>query len=885
MKLNESKKKEIQKWRKHIQECVERNIIDNVPRELVPYLNNPIIKFSPFNTYRQKSSAAYQLYWSVAKNRSGRFFAWSTVENQWVDLGGPVGQNNPTKLIDPSGNVIETFEYTFSPENVFSTKEELLATIPTGSKNDVYLIGAKNRVIDFLRLNLYSQFSVGFNSGPEKYLPGISRIACHDLGFYSFSYSVMRGGDISKLAKYMNILAFDKNIIAPDIEIDEDLNGWNYDELSDYMGRGYERFKKIEDEKLSSYQETQQENHTYTIIPIQDQPAGDAGYHPVGEGLEILRELSNYVDWCICTDFSEFAQYTGNGGKFYVCLRDDYKNVKKPENKNNNELDDYGLSMISVLVGVDGYPDLITTRWNHNYGGENNKDLWAASQLQNITGINYKETFKPRNSEELRRANLSESKTPSAQDQVKNKVNAGVMDGVFSGCMALEEEDVDNSENKKIQELCVDLAKFMYKSGLNIKPYPSVELNWDDQNQIFIKTGYYSPSEKKIVVFCKDRHIKDILRSFAHEMIHHCQNLDGEDLNFSSEDQLETNNELEKIEGDAFLRGNLYFRKWTEEKNRKNGTLNESKRIRRNDEGEVVPDICPDCGSKIETQIKGEPVFVCHKCKKYFGTVKFNVNENTDIEEYLEPDEVDLSSFQIKCELNPKFWKDDRLDSRIRMKLLDIADDFIEYLNVDWVEPEDIILTGSLANYNWNKQYSDIDIHIIYDFSKVDDNFEFVDDYFYSKKKLWNEEHEGLTIYGFPVEMYVEDINNEGCSTGVYSLESDEWKETPNREKLASEKVNKKKIVSQVSLFTKKIDSLIKHAKLAKGDNYKLEKINERANELFDEIKNVRRDCLNNEKREISNGNIIFKTLRRIGYIEKLVNLITKTYEKINSID
>ena len=53
------------------------------------------------------------------------------------------------------------------------------------------------------------------------------------------------------------------------------------------------------------------------------------------------------------------------------------------------------------------------------------------------------------------------------------------------------------------------------------------------------------------------------------------------------------------------------------------------------------------------------------------------VNENID--ESLAPSEVDLSSFNIKKELNPKFWKNDRLDSRIRMKLLDIADDFINF--------------------------------------------------------------------------------------------------------------------------------------------------------------------------------------------------------------
>ena len=84
------------------------------------------------------------------------------------------------------------------------------------------------------------------------------------------------------------------------------------------------------------------------------------------------------------------------------------------------------------------------------------------------------------------------------------------------------------------------------------------------------------------------------------------------------------------------------------------------------------------------------------------------------------------------------------LDSRIRLKLLDIAEDFIDFLGVDWVKPDDIIMTGSLANFNWNKKYSDIDLHVLIDFSKVDKRTDFVKKYFDSLKNQWNEVHEDL---------------------------------------------------------------------------------------------------------------------------------------------
>ena len=69
-----------------------------------------------------------------------------------------------------------------------------------------------------------------------------------------------------------------------------------------------------------------------------------------------------------------------------------------------------------------------------------------------------------------------------------------------------------------------------------------------------------------------------------------------------------------------------------------------------------------------------------------------------------------------------------------------------------------------------------------------------------------------------------------------------------------------------------------------KDDDYRLEKIRDNANKLFEEIKNLRKGGLNKEKNELSEGNIIFKSLRRLGYIEKLLKIISITYNKINSI-
>ena len=102
---------------------------------------------------------------------------------------------------------------------------------------------------------------------------------------------------------------------------------------------------------------------------------------------------------------------------------------------------------------------------------------------------------------------------------------------------------------------------------------------------------------------------------------------------------------------------------------------------------------------------------------------------------------------------------------------------------------------------------------------------------------------------------------------------------------MATSKVNKNLIKNKVANYINKIDSLEDEYKEAKGDEYKTRKLSEKLEKLFDDIKNERKKELNgNGGNEISNGNIIFKCLRRLNYIDKLYDLKTKTYDKMNSL-
>lgn len=268
--------------------------------------------------------------------------------------------------------------------------------------------------------------------------------------------------------------------------------------------------------------------------------------------------------------------------------------------------------------------------------------------------------------------------------------------------------------------------------------------------------------------------------------------------------------------------------------------------------------------------------------KQFIGETELRnqgIIENIEHINEVSSSDINLSSFKLKTELHPKLWVNNKLNSRVRLRLLDITDDFIDTLSVDWVKPKDVIFTGSLANYNWSK-YSDIDIHIILDYNKIYKKPEFVEDYFNAKKEIWLNEHPNLKIYGFPVEMYVEDSNSDNSSSGVYSLYKNKWIKEPGD--FQNAKLNEKYIKNYASKIMTQIDTLEKKQK-NETDEYKIELLQKKLKSIFDKLKKLRKESLSKQG-EMGSGNIIYKILRRSKYIDKIWDLINTSYDKINSI-
>lgn len=254
--------------------------------------------------------------------------------------------------------------------------------------------------------------------------------------------------------------------------------------------------------------------------------------------------------------------------------------------------------------------------------------------------------------------------------------------------------------------------------------------------------------------------------------------------------------------------------------------------------------------------------------------------ENMECE--VEPEEISLRSFRVRDYLENHIWDEDGcLDLRVRRALMDIADDFWKTCNIKWVKPETVILTGSICNYNWS-EYSDIDLHVVVDFSKIHKNQEFVQEYFDDKKNDWNDSHGKLKVYGFPVEMYVQNIGAETASQAIYDLWKNEWVKEPKEGNIKPIKLNKYAIKEIAAEIMTEIDELCE-AFEKEEDKHKIEEINDKIDKLLKKIKSVRKAGLKHG--EMGSGNLAYKVMRRTGYLDKLWNLSQDVYDKLNSIE
>jgi hypothetical protein len=250
------------------------------------------------------------------------------------------------------------------------------------------------------------------------------------------------------------------------------------------------------------------------------------------------------------------------------------------------------------------------------------------------------------------------------------------------------------------------------------------------------------------------------------------------------------------------------------------------------------------------------------KKAKRFGTDSLRFEED-----------VGPESFEVHETLESRIWEDEEVKEPIREKLIKIATHFMDRLPVD-VEIRDIVLTGSLANYNWSN-YSDVDLHIIIDFLDVDENKTLVKALFDNARMKWNDKH-NIKMKGYDVEIYVEDSGEKHHSGGVYSLMNNEWVNRPTKYRRNIDFTSARRKADDIGFQVNIVDNLITARKFKAAMRNVLR--------LKEKIKNMRRAGLESAQREFSVENIAFKILRRNGILDQLENQKNKIYDDMMSV-
>jgi hypothetical protein len=215
--------------------------------------------------------------------------------------------------------------------------------------------------------------------------------------------------------------------------------------------------------------------------------------------------------------------------------------------------------------------------------------------------------------------------------------------------------------------------------------------------------------------------------------------------------------------------------------------------------------------------------------------------------------------------LNPRLWDHDNLKPEVRGALLRMAEDFLDFVDVE-VEVLDIVITGGNANYTYTKD-SDIDLHIIADFDQIECDRE-AHELFDTKRLLYKRQHR-LEIHGIPVELYIEDHRTPGVTAGQFSVAQDRWIRQPShvvaqydKDKLAHELAVWKKIL-RIATMTGDLQTCRRALKL---------------------LRQYRKQGLQTKDGEFSIPNLVYKSLRNDHVVDGMARLVDRLHDQELSI-
>ena len=244
----------------------------------------------------------------------------------------------------------------------------------------------KERANNFVRNDLRQDITALRDKNIAKFTLGVTRMYC--------DRQLTDARIISNLNATLKLLSAHLN------EYDRNLNGISAQELIDKFAQTRQDNIDAEKGEIDSMDFSQ--GSRYQIVPI--------------NSFEEAQDYYEYTNpnsrWCLTHMDDMFDSYTHDGiNQIYFCLREGFES-EPCEVGENAPLDDYGLSMLSIIVNENGELAYCTTRWNHDNGG--NDSSMSAKEISQVVGVNFYQVFKPNN------------KWQDMLSEVKEKISRGV---------------------------------------------------------------------------------------------------------------------------------------------------------------------------------------------------------------------------------------------------------------------------------------------------------------------------------------------------------------------------------------------------------------------------------------------------------------------------
>ena len=223
--------------------------------------------------------------------------------------------------------------------------------------------------------------------------------------------------------------------------------------------------------------------------------------------------------------------------------------------------------------------------------------------------------------------------------------------------------------------------------------------------------------------------------------------------------------------------------------------------------------------------------------------------------------------FQVHETLNPKIFDttSQTLLPEVREKIMNIVTEFESYIEVP-IEICDVQLVGSNCSYNYTDK-SDLDVHIIANFNMVDLDHEVMQSIYNVEKSSFNKDY-NIKIKGIDVEIYVEDINSNTVSNGIYSVCDNVWVKEPKPIK----SITKHNTEKEFEKWKAKIQQV-----LSEGDR---QEIANAINALY----LMRKNSIAVDG-EYGKGNQLFKDIRSAGLLDKLKQQLNKSVSRDLSLE